>query len=140
MLWISQPLRNTSTLISPQYIKLLVFKYLSLSMSSRVLIIYNENGLFLMLMDVFIRIQTSSDKNFISRGTAVQCAPLLPILSYILYPWIDCCIMQNLQFPVFTQRTYNDPTWWNKYQWSHYLLFQEMSFLQNKWSRNRVSH
>lgn len=41
--------RNNGILISPWYTKPLVFTYLSLLLTLRVLIIYNENGHFLML-------------------------------------------------------------------------------------------
>lgn len=95
--------RNTGTLIFLRYTRLLAFKYLSLLLMLRVLVIYYENELFLML-----RISPYAYRHlqdiafcFTRRSTVVQCALLLHILSTFSNRWLDCCVAQNLKFALY---------------------------------------
>lgn len=94
--------RNTGTLIFLWYTRLLVFKYFSLMLMLRVLMIYYKNKLILMLRISPYAYRHLQDITFYFVSTVVvHCALLLHILSIFSNPWLDCCIAQNLKFAVF---------------------------------------
>lgn len=94
---------NTGTPISLWCTTLAVFQYLCLMLLLRVLSFTMKMCWFWCTENLLMNTDTSrTPLCFTERSTTVQCALLLQLLRTFSKPWLDCWIVQNLKFVIFT--------------------------------------